>query len=65
VTSKWLYKVKNGVDGSIKKYKAKFMARSFPQKEGEQYDDIFSPISCYTTNRSIVSLAASQGWTLH
>eukprot|EP00253_Pinus_taeda_P007593 PITA_07593 len=29
VTSKWLYKTKHGVNGSIEKYKAKFVARGF------------------------------------
>ena len=27
VTSKWLYKIKHAADGSIKKYKARFVAR--------------------------------------
>ena len=29
VTSKWIYKTKHTADGSIKKYKARFMARGF------------------------------------
>jgi hypothetical protein len=29
VTSKWIYKIKHVVDGSIKKYKARFVARGF------------------------------------
>ena len=29
VTSKWLYKIKHGADGSIEKYKASFVARGF------------------------------------
>ena len=27
VTSKWIYKIKHAIDGSIEKYKARFMAR--------------------------------------
>lgn len=65
VTSKWLYKIKHGADGSIKKYKARFVACGFTQREGEDYDDIFALVARYTTIRSIVALAASQGWTLH
>jgi hypothetical protein len=38
VTSKWIYKIKHGVDGSIEKYKAIFVARRFSHKEGEYYD---------------------------
>ena len=37
VTSKWLYKIKHGVDGSVKKFKARFVARGFSQKEGVDY----------------------------
>ena len=29
VTSKWIYKIKHAVDGSIEKYKAIFVARGF------------------------------------
>ena len=29
VTSKWIYKIKHVADGSIKKYKARFVARGF------------------------------------
>jgi len=45
VTSKRLVKIKHGVDGSIEKYKARFMARGFSHKEGEYYDDIFSLVA--------------------
>lgn len=34
VTSRWLYKIKYAVDGSIEKYKARFVARGFSQVEG-------------------------------
>jgi hypothetical protein len=34
VSSKWLFKIKHAVDGSIEKYKARFVARGFSQKEG-------------------------------
>lgn len=34
VTSKWLFKIKHGTYGSIEKYKARFVARGFSQKEG-------------------------------
>jgi hypothetical protein len=32
VTSKWIYKIKHVVDGSIEKYKARFVARGFSHK---------------------------------
>ena len=33
VTSKWIYKIKHAADGSIEKYKARFVVRGFSQKE--------------------------------
>ena len=65
VTSKWLYKIKHATDGSTEKYKACFVVRGFSQKEGIDYDVIFAPAARYTTIRSIIAFAASQGWNLH
>jgi hypothetical protein len=65
VTSKWLYKIKHAADGSIEKYKARFVARGFSQKEGIDYDEIFAPVARYSSIRIIISLAAVFGWKLH
>ena len=45
VTSKWLYKVKYVVDGSIEKYKASFVARAFSQVKGVDYDETLTPVA--------------------
>ena len=62
VTSRWLYKIKHGVDGSIEKYKARFIARGFSQKEGVDYDETFTPVARYTSIRSIIAIASAMGW---
>jgi len=38
VTSKWIYKIKHAADGRIEKYKERFVARGFSQKEGIDYE---------------------------
>ena len=65
VSSKWIYKIKHSADGSIEKYKARFVARGFSQKEGIDYDETFAPVARYTSIRSIISLASVLGWKLH
>jgi len=65
VSSKWIYKIKHAVAGGIEKYKARFMARGFSQKEGIDYDETFAPVARYTSIRTIISLAAVLGWKLH
>lgn len=61
VTSKWLYNIKYGVDGSAKKLKDRFVSRRFSQKEGVDYDEIFALLARYTTICLVISLFASQG----
>jgi hypothetical protein len=65
VTSKWVYKIKHAVDESINKCKARFVARGLSQREGEDYDETFSPVSRYTSIRAIIYFTSSMGWSLH
>jgi hypothetical protein len=65
VSSRWLFKIKHVVDGSIEKYKAIFVARGFYQKEGIDYEEKFSPVARYTSIRTIITLAAKMKWKLH
>jgi hypothetical protein len=65
VNSKWVYTIKHAADESVDKYKERFVARGFSQKEGEDYDETFAHVARYTSIRSIMSLPASMGWRLH
>jgi hypothetical protein len=65
VSSKWIYKVKHAADRRVEKFKERFVARGFTQKEGIDYKETFSPVSRYTSIRTIISLASILGWKLH
>ena len=65
VSSKWIYKIKHASDGSIEKYKARFVARGFSQKEGIDYKETFSLVARYTSIRTIMALASMMKWDLH
>jgi hypothetical protein len=65
VSSKWLFKIKHVVDGSIEKYKERFVAHGFSQKEGIDYEDTFSIVARYTSIRTIIALPAKMKWKLH
>ena len=56
---------KHAADGSIEKYKARFVARGFSQKEGIDYEETFAPIARYTSIRTIMALASKMKWNLH
>ena len=65
VGSTWIYKVKKVVDGSVDKYKARFVAGGFSQIEGIDYDESFAHVSRYSFIRSILALSAQMGWCIH
>ena len=42
VSCKWIYKIKHATNGSIEKYKARFVARGFSHKVGIDYEETFA-----------------------
>ena len=64
LTSKWFYKIKHAAEGSIEKYKARFVAQGFSQKEGIDYEETFAPIARYTSIRSVLALAGVMKWKI-
>ncbi|XP_073121665.1 uncharacterized protein [Henckelia pumila] len=55
---------KTNQDGSVNKYKARLVAKGYKQKEGEDFNEVFDPLSRLDTIRLIISLAAQNGWKL-
>ena len=65
VPSKWIYKIKHIADTSIEKYKARFVAHGFSQKEGMDYENTFAPIARYTSIKYVFALAIVMKWNIH
>ena len=65
VGSRRIYKIKHVADSNVEKYKAKFVAKGYAQKEGIDYEETFAPIARYTSIRTMISLAAQMGWEIH
>jgi hypothetical protein len=55
--NKWDYKLKEE-DGGKRRYKARLVVKGFAQKEGLDFDEIFSPIVKMTSIRTILFLVA-------
>jgi hypothetical protein len=65
VSSTWIYKMKHSTDGSIEKYKARFVARGFSHKEGIYYEETFAHVARYTSIRAILVIVAVKKWKIH
>ena len=65
VTSKWIFKIKHATNGSIQKYKARFVARGFSQREGVDYDETFALVARFTSIHTIIALASTMRWRLY
>lgn len=65
VTGKWIFKHKFRADGSLERYKARWVLRGFTQRPGIDFDGTFSPVVKPATVWTVLSLALSRGWPVH
>ena len=65
VGCKWVYKTKCDFKGNVERYKARFVAKGFTQREGINYNETFSPVSCKDSFRIIMVLVAHFDLELH
>nr|KAJ0212594.1 hypothetical protein LSAT_V11C400219000 [Lactuca sativa] len=62
---KWILKRKMKVDGTIDKYKARFVIQGFRQKEGIDFFDTYAPVARISTIRLLLALAAIHNLVIH
>jgi hypothetical protein len=61
VDSKWVYKIKRNVDGSIDRHKAQLVAKDFKQRYAIDYEDTFIPVIKAATIRIVLSVVVTKG----
>jgi Reverse transcriptase (RNA-dependent DNA polymerase) len=65
VGCKWVFTVKQNPEGRVERYKARLVAKGYGQTYGIDYDETFAPVAKMSTVRTLISLAANEGWKLH
>ena len=54
VGCKWIYKIKTHFDGSIERYKARLVAKSFTQEYEINYEETFTPVAHISSVRTLL-----------
>jgi hypothetical protein len=65
VSGKWVFRQKFLSDGTLSRYKARWVCRGFSQQHGIDYDETFSPVVKPSTIRTVLSIATSSSWPIH
>ncbi|CAI7930827.1 unnamed protein product [Closterium sp. NIES-54] len=58
LTGKWVFRVKTKADGTIDKFKARWVVRGFDQEQGRDFTETFAPVSRHTSLRILLAIAA-------
>ncbi|CAI7797542.1 unnamed protein product [Closterium sp. NIES-53] len=58
LTGKWVFRVKTKADGTIDKFKARWVVRGFDQEHGRDFTETFASVSRHTSLRILLAIAA-------
>jgi hypothetical protein len=65
ISGKWIFKHKFNADGTLERYKARWVLRGFTQRPSIDFDETFSPVVKPAIVRTVLSLALSRQWPVH
>ena len=65
IRGRWVYKIKLNADGSISKYKSRWVVKGFMQQEGIDYTDTVAPTLRDATFRILFALVAYLDWDIY
>ena len=65
LSNRWVLRRKLGADGSVAKYKARFVARGFEQIYGVDFDETFASVVKQPSYKILFALQAMLGWKCH
>jgi hypothetical protein len=65
VSCKWVFIVKQTLEGKVKRYKARLVAKGYTQTYVIDYDETFAPVAKMSTVKTLISCTIKFTWSLH
>ena len=65
LSSKWVFKRKRKVDGSLNKYKARLVIKGYKQTKDLDYFDTYSPMTRINSIRMVLAIATLRNLEVH
>jgi hypothetical protein len=65
VSCKLVFKIKQGANGEVERYKAKLVVRGFTQTYKMDYNETFAPVTKFTSIRCIFALVTLEDMEIH
>lgn len=62
---KWVFRLKKDEHDAIVKHKARLVSKGYVQREGVDFEEVFTPMARIRSVRLILVVAAHRGWEVH
>lgn len=59
IGNKWVYKIKRNGEDQVERYRARLVVKGYAQKEGVDFNKIFSPVVRMTMVRVVLAMCAT------
>ena len=61
---KWVYKIKLNSDNTVARYKARWVAKGFAQREGIDYEETYAAVAKAQSIRTLLAFACALDWEI-
>ena len=65
ITSRWVFKIKPGINNNHNRFKARLVARGFEQTDGVDFLETFAPVVRWETIRIFIAITVHLNWSIH